>query len=115
MLTLNAYEKEHKISFELATYAENGNLYVGMTCYDEGYPEPWGDLTVNISAECKANCAFIDVNNNGERITNWLIENNLGKLTGRMKMSGWCLYPEFEFDMDKLMKHVTEDYREGAE
>lgn len=111
MLTLNAYEKEHKISFELATYAENGNLFVGLITHDEGYPEPWGDLTVNLSVECKANRAFIDTNNNGNEIINWLTTNNLGKLTGRMEMSGWCLYPEFEFDMNELMKHVTEDYR----
>ena len=113
MLIFNAYGADHKMSFELATYAENDNLYVGMITHNEGYPEPWGDLTVCLDTDCKPNCAFIDTNNNGNEIINWLIENKLGKLTGRMKMSGWCLYPEFEFNMDELMKHVTEDYRKG--
>jgi hypothetical protein len=113
MLILNAWGKDHKISVELASYAENGNLYVGLVSYDEGCPIPWSDLTVNLSIECKPNCAFIDTNNNGNEILGWLIENNLGKPTGRMKTSGWCLYPEFEFNMDELMKHVTEDYRKG--
>lgn len=112
MLTLNAYEKEHKISFKLATYAENDNLFVGLIAHDLDYPDPWSDLTVCLDTECKPNCSFIDTNNNGNEIINWLIENKLGKLTDRMELSGWwCLYPEFEFNMDELMKHVTEDYR----
>lgn len=115
MLTLNKYGADHPISFELATYADNGNLFVGLITHEEGYPEPWSDLTVNLSVECKPNCAFIDTNNNGVEIVSWLTENKLGKLTGRIKMSGWCVYSEFEFNMDELMKHVTEDCREGDE
>ena len=115
MLTLNKYGAVHPMSFKLATYVENGNLYVGLITHDLDYPDPWSDLTVNLSIYCKPNCAFIDTNNNGNEIINWLTVNHLGKLTGRMEMSGWCLYPEFEFNMDNLMKHVTEDYRKGAE
>ena len=46
MLILNKWGSDHKISLGLATYAENGNLYVGLISHDEGYPEPWSDLTV---------------------------------------------------------------------
>ena len=115
MLTLNRYEKEHQMTFKLASYAENGNLYVGLIMHDEGYPEPWSNLTVNLSVPCKANCAFIDTNNNGNEIIAWLEENGLGFYTGNLMPSGWCVYPEFEFNMEKLMKHVTEDYRKGDE
>ena len=115
MLILNKWEIDHSMTFTLGTYAENGNLFVGLVNNNEGYPEPWLDLTVNLGIECKPNCAFIDINNNENDIILWLIVNNLGKLTGRIEPSGWCMYPEFEFDMDELMKHVTEDYREGVE
>jgi hypothetical protein len=115
MLTLKAYGKDHPISFELANYAENGNLFVGMITHNEGYPEPWGDLTVNLSVKCTSNRAYIDTNNNGSEIINWLVQNNLGYATGRLMNSGWCTYTEFEFNMDNLMKHVTEDYRKGVE
>lgn len=113
MLTLNAYGKEYPMTFALATYAENDNLYVGLVTHDAGYLESWSDLTVCLDVDCKPNCAFIDVNLNGKEIMKWLEDNNLGVFTGNMTLSGWVLYPEFEFNMDELMKHVTEDYREG--
>lgn len=112
MLILHKYGENHSITFELAIYAENGNLYVGMLSHDDGYIQPWSSLTVNLSVKCKPNRAFIDTNNNGNEIVAWLEQNGLGKATGNLMPSGWCVYPEFEFDMDKLMEHVTEDYTE---
>lgn len=111
-LTLNAWGADHPITFHLANYAENNNLYVGMITHYEGYPEPYDDLTVNLSVKCAEDCAFIDTNNCGEKILLWLIENKLGNLTGRMQSSGFCLFPEFKFDMNELMKYVTLDERE---
>lgn len=111
MLTLNKYGTAHPITFKLATYVENGNLYVGLLCHDDGYPMPWQNLTVNLSVPCKPNRAFIDTNNNGNEIIDWLEQNGLGFCTGNLMPSGWCVYPEFEFNMEKLMEHVTEDIR----
>ena len=108
MLTLNKYGSSHPMTFHLNHYCENENLYVGLITNEEGYPEPWSDLTVNLSVKCKDNCAFIDTNNNGEEIIDWLMENNLGKPTGRIKASGWCIYPEFCFNVGELMKHCVE-------
>ena len=105
-LILNKYGRSHPITFNLDNYMENGNLYVGMMTSIDGYYEPWSDLTVNLSVDCKANCAFIDTNNNGNDIIDWLEENGLGEETGRFQISGWCIYPEFEFNMDELMKYV---------
>ena len=105
-LTLNAWGKDHPITFNLDHYAENGNLYVGMICHDEGYSESWSNLTVNLSVKCDSNCAFIDVNNNGQEILLWLIKNSLGDLTGRMQPSGFCLFPEFKFNMPELLKYT---------
>lgn len=113
MLTLNRYERTHPMTFKLANYVENGNLYVGLLTNIDGYEEPWSDLTVNLSVPCKPNRAFIDANNNGNEIIAWLVNNGLGHTTGLMMPSGWCVYPEFEFNMEALMEHVTKDYREG--
>jgi hypothetical protein len=110
-ITLERYGKKHPMCFNTAKYAENGNLYVGLTTMIEGWPEPWSNLTVNLSVKCKENCAFIDTNNNGNEIITWLEENNLGETTGRIAFSGWCVYPEFEFNMEELMKHVVSDER----
>lgn len=111
-LTLNAWGTNHYISFELSKYLENNNLYVGMMCHDDGYPEPWSDLTVNLSVKCAENCAFIDTNNNGDRIVEWLMTHKLATLTGNIRQSGWCVYPEMRFNMPELMKYVTLDERE---
>jgi hypothetical protein len=109
MINLHKYGTNHPMTFELANYADNATLYVGLITNEEGYPEPWQNLTVNLdeSRRCKPNCAFIDTNNNGKEIIRWLEENNLGETTGRIAASGWCFYPEFEFNVDELMKHVV--------
>ena len=115
MLTLNKWGKSHPITFELGNYVENGNLYVGMITNYEGYPEPYSSLTVNLSVKCKPNRAFINTNNNGNEIMAWLEQNGLGHYTGNLMPSGWCVYPEFEFNMDALMEHVTNDIRKEVE
>ena len=107
-LNLNAWGTQHPISFYLSKYAENNNLYVGMTTHYEGFPEPYGDLTVNLSVKCEDDCAFIDTNNLGESIIEWLVENNLAVQTGRMRQSGWCFYEEVRFNMQELMKYCVD-------
>lgn len=107
-LNLNAWGENHPITLTTNTYAKNGNLYVGLICWDDGFPEPWSDLTVNLGERCKKNCAFIDTNNNGQQIVTWLEENKLGKFTGRWSASGYCRYPEFEFDMNEVNKFLME-------
>ena len=111
MINMRKYGTNHPMTFELGSYTENGNLYVGLVTNEEGYPEPWSTLTVNLSVKCADDCAFIDTNNNGDAIIDWLVENKLGKPTGRIKASGWCVYPEFKFDMNALAEHVVNDMR----
>ena len=103
----NAWGTNHPITFRLSRYADNGNLYVGMITHEDGYPEPWSDLTVNLDVKCAANCAFIDTNNNSDRIVEWLITNKLATLTGRMESSGFCVYPEMKFNMEELKKYIA--------
>ena len=114
-LTLNKWGSAHQITFHIADYADNGNLYVGMICHDDGYPEPWSDLTVNLDIKCAHYCAFIDSNNNGREIIRWLIENNIGYPTGRISTSGFCAYAEFCFNLNELMKYVTLDERSAIQ
>jgi hypothetical protein len=78
-----------------------------MITWEEDWPEPWSDLTVNLGVKCADNCAYIDTNNNGDRIVEWLITNKIATLTGGMRSSGFCVYPEMKFNMDELMKYVN--------
>lgn len=113
MINMTKYARMHPMTFELANYADNGSLYVGLITHEEGYPEPWSNLTVNLrdSARCKSNCAYIDVNNNGDEIIDWLVRNGFGDVTEKLAISSFCIYPEFEFNMEVLMEHVSNDQR----
>lgn len=113
MINMKKYGKSHPMTFQLANYADNGSLYVGLITNEEGYPEPWSNLTVNLaeSSRCKPNCAYIDTNNNGDSIILWLEDNGFGEQTGRLAFSGFCIYPEFEFNMEEILKHLASDDR----
>lgn len=105
-LTLTKYGKSHQITFELNRYTNNGNLYVGMIAHENGYPEPWSRLTVNLG-KCLEGYAYVDTNNNGIEIYDWLCENEIGWPTGTERRSGFCAYPEFEFNMEKLLEYTS--------
>jgi hypothetical protein len=111
-LKLTAWGKEHEITLDISHYANNDNLYIGLVCWEDigngEYPEPWSDLTVNLDIRCRPNCAFIDINDNGKEIIDWLMANKLGTPTGRVAHSGFCAYPEFEFNMNEVNKYVEE-------
>lgn len=109
-INLNKYGEDHPILFYTDQYSENNNLYVGMVTMEDGYPEPWGDLTVNLDMKCDKNCAFIDTNNNGPEIIKWLLANKIATPTGVRRSSGYCLYTEVEFNMENLRKHSYEGW-----
>ena len=105
---LQKYGNEYPMSFDIRSYANNGNLYVGLISHKEGYPEPWSALTINLDQKCKPNHAFIDCNNNGAQIIPWLEENGFGHVTHNVKYSGFCVYPEFAFNMERLLEFTDE-------
>lgn len=104
-LNLLKYGKNHPLTFGITSYLSDNSLAITMTTWEEGYAEPWDSLTVNLEVDLEDNCAFIDTNNNGGDIIDWLIKNNLGELTGRVKKSGFCSYPEFKFDLGAVEKY----------
>ena len=106
-LILNAWGKDHPISFTLNEYADNGNLCVQAWTHEYEFPEPWSTITVNLGIKCPEGFAFIDTNNN-PGIIGWLEANNLGKRTYVTRQSGFCEYEAFKFNMEELNKYVEE-------
>lgn len=101
------YGTENDITFRVDSYRSGGGLAIVMEC-EEG---PYGVLTVNLEDfPTHGNKAFVDINNNGADIVDWIESNNLGVVTGRMGFSGFCIYPEVEFNLDEISKHLTEEY-----
>lgn len=90
-----------EVSLNFTTYQDNGRLALQML--DENGMH-YGVVTVNLVNEKLSNerSSFIDTNNWGEDIIDWLEDNNLGHTTGLYGLSGFCVYPEFEFNADLL-------------
>lgn len=93
-----------EITPKFTTYQAGNNL--ALVLEDEN---GWTHsvLTVNLVNETLSNdnCAFIDINNCGDYVLGWLERNNFGQLTGRHGLSGFCVYPEFEFKQEIINKY----------
>lgn len=60
--------------------------------------ELYTDVTTHLpQIKRSAGCQFIDTNNNGADIIDWLEQNKFGERTGNVGSSGFCTYPEFNF------------------
>ncbi len=106
---LYKYGKNHLIQLQVCMYPE-GNLAVVMTTWEDGFPEPWNTLTVNLDCIRERDCAYIDTKNNGQDILTWITTNNLGAPTGHLLQSGYCMYPEYRFRPRTLEEIDDEGY-----
>lgn len=89
------------VTLTVNTYVDNKSLYVGMTTEEDGFPEPYGDVTVNLLASVPPYCAFVDTNNMPE-LEDFLVENGIAEFTGIEQRSGYCSYPLYLFDVEKM-------------
>ena len=106
-IKLERYGKVHDITFQLDRYAFRGGLAILMNCNEDFPNEPYGILTVNLEDyPTSGNKAFVDTNNLGDEILAWIEENNLGVPTGEIGYSGFCVYPEYSFNLDEINKHL---------
>ncbi len=104
--TVKTFYGSTDVTIETATYANNGNLAIQLWCEDG----PFATLTVNLSKKCKPNCAFVDINN-CPWAEEFISRYSLGIPTGNMQTSGFCCYPEYEFDLDAVNKYTKEELK----
>ena len=100
MYKFKFYDEVYNLIFTATTYKSNGTLAVQAMTEDG---EPFATITVNILASdlCQPNCQYVDVNN-VPGIADFLEKNKLAHPTGRMGCSGFCTYPEYEFDLNAI-------------
>ena len=67
------FSKERKVKLQVAKYLNNGNTYIGLTEEDD-----------NPNAE------------------SFILDNELGENTGETMRSGFCVYPLYKFNQEKL-------------
>lgn len=85
-------------------YSNNGSLAIILWSYNPEFEdhEEYATLTVNFGMT-SSDHAFLDTNNlpNAEE---FVIDNELGEHTGQFNHSGYCTYPLYKFDIEKLEK-----------
>jgi len=109
---IDSYGDLIKVSAQLDMYRDNDNLYIGLTCYDEDLEaeDSYCDLTVNVDKLPYLHSA-IDTTYNGEGKLKFLLDNGFGEPTGKYGHSGFCSYPIFRFNEEKLMEIEPDVFR----
>lgn len=97
-MKVKTFYGEYEVSIETARYV-NGNLAIQL--YDKEDGCPFASVTTNLDTILAENWAFIDTNN-CPWAEDFLTEYDLGKPTGYAMPSGFCIYPIWEIDIDKL-------------
>ena len=89
---------EYEVELRAMEYYANKNLAIEMFSPTEG---PFARLTVNLGDKLKDGFAYVDTNN-CPWAEDFIVENGLGKDTGVIGRSGYCMYPLYEFNMEVL-------------
>ena len=87
----------YKVFLRMDKYMTWKNLALQLYCVDYS---PFATITVNIK-KLREGMAFIDTNN-CPWAPAFLEENGLATPTGEVVGQGFCVYPLYKFDMDKL-------------
>lgn len=112
-LKLKKYKKTYTLTLAPTYYMDNGSLGIYILHRTSNEWEPYGTLTVNLEERSLGkNKAYVDTNNLGAEILDWITDNGLGELTGNEKKSGFCTYPEVLFYEEVLKQFNTEDYKQ---
>ena len=85
-------------------YSNNNHIAIEIYSIEEG---PFADITVNLPETSKypENYGFVDTNN-FPGATRVIEELGIGEFTGRFGFSGFCTYPLYAFDVDKINEYM---------
>ena len=97
----SSFSGETQVTLDIQQYMNNKAMYIGRMCNEDGYDEPFGDVTVNLSVAAPNYCGYLNVNDMPD-IEKFITENELGEFTGFTQRSGYCEYPLYLFNVDKL-------------
>lgn len=95
---LDAWGKVHRVEIRKSTYCTNGNLAISLFELREG---PYATLTVNLDDTLPLDMGYVDTNN-CYWAEEFIQKNGLGEPTGEYGYSGFCSYPLYKFNLEKL-------------
>ena len=98
---------KYKIAPALEHYTTFNSLAIEL--WDVKECEPFATLTVNLpeSVECEPCEAFVDTNN-CSWAEKFIKQHQLGEPTGHYGYSGFCKYPLYKFDLNKLNNNLED-------
>lgn len=105
------YGNPVQVSLTVNRYVNNNSLYVGMTTMEDGWKEPYGNITVNLPSSVPPYCAFVDTNNMPE-LEDFLVQNGIAEFTGLEQQSGFVNFPLYLFHADRLRELCPDGMRE---
>ena len=89
----------YNVTIETSKYMFGDNLAIRLIT---DFGEPFATITVNLAEWTLPNDkAFVDTNS-CPWAEKFIADNKLGKPTGLKGASGYCTYPQYRFDMEKL-------------
>ena len=93
--------KNHNVKeMNIRSYSNN-NTALELVCEDG---IPLAVITVNLGDLLKKNMAYIDTNN-CPWAEDFLIDNDFGIPTEEYKASGFCVYPLYQLDLERIGKY----------
>ena len=92
---------ETQVTFDIQQYMNNRAMFIGLMCNEDGHEEFFGDVTVNLSVAAPNYCGYLNVNDMPD-IERFITDNDIGEFTGFTQRSGFCEYPLYLFNVDKL-------------
>lgn len=99
--------KKGTFKFIKDTYATTGNTYLELGDFENN--EPWTVITVNV---LPLEDEFICVDTNNSPTAKHILKRlKIAEDTGRTLSSGYCVYPIYKLNNDKLEKYL---YKEVA-
>lgn len=90
---------EYDVYLDVSEYVENKNVAVSLWSDEVG---PVAMLTKNLE-KVEDGYAYIDTNNN-PWAEDFIVSNGLGEPTGKVKQSGYCIYPLYKLNMDAILE-----------
>ena len=92
-----------ELFLQIDGYGEDDNLYIGLYHMEDGCPESFADLTVNLpfAPLNNINEAYIDHNFSKEKL-HFIRQHKLGKILPDTACSGYCIFQKVAFDLKKL-------------
>ena len=100
-----------EIQLEVEQYLHNGNLCISMYYKEDGEWLPYGELTTNLPTRLPPYCGYVDTNNLSG-VIDFIEKYGLGQNTGLEAQSGFCRYPMYLFDAEKLRELCPEGMAE---